>query len=200
MKKGNKKINVKIKNKNKNIDTKEDNDNKASLNNFDCRDKRIGIVFKVIYVITALFVSLFLYIQSGINLNESIIYSGVASFLFWLLFYLIYYVFNELQCLKIGEKSVDEQQFKKTEDSYSFIFTYFYIGLLVHLFLVIGFGITTNYLFNTELNNIIIKKIIFPSIVLASVIGNIKNNKLIKIVSSIFWCVSSFFTFYLSTL
>lgn len=97
---------------------------------FDVRKERIGIIFKVIYVIVAFFLASIIALQSNEDAGIStayIIESCAASFLLCLLVVLLIYVFNELQCLKITE-SVEEKQALKTENSYKEIFNYFYVG------------------------------------------------------------------------
>ena len=97
---------------------------------FDIRKERIGIIFKVIYVVAALFLASVLALQSDqetIISTEYILKSCAASFLLCLLVVLLIYVFNELQCIKMTE-NIEEKQANKTEDSYAEIFNYFSVG------------------------------------------------------------------------
>lgn len=171
--------------------------NKSTLNyNIETREKRINIIFKVIYVNAAILISLILNIQQGISTKNIIIFSGLFSFLFWIFFYLLNYIFNELQCLKIDEKSIGEKQIKKAEDSYTFIFKYFNIGIFTHLILIILTGLIADYLKNQYILFIII-----ISVVLASSIGNIgKNKKVTKVISSVLWSICTFFSLYMIAL
>ena len=111
---------------------------------FDVREKRIGIVFKVIYVIAALFASVFLLVSNdfgkGLS-NAYIAYASSTAFLMQLLYKLIVYIFNELRCLKIKGKNVCEneikeleKQIRKAEDSYASIFSYFTAGGISSVF------------------------------------------------------------------
>ncbi len=97
---------------------------------FDIRDKRIGIVFKILYVVAAFFAAAFKLMadgmRKGLEVNH-ILYSCFAAFLFCLLVKMIIYVFNELKCLKIG-KSVGREQIRRTEKSYSALFDFFCVG------------------------------------------------------------------------
>ncbi len=115
------------KNKRKNSTTL----NKQKFNeSFDIRKERIGIIFKVIYVIAALFLASIVALQSGQEINVSTVYileACATSFLLCLLVVLLIYVFNELQCLKITE-NIEEKQANKTENSYAEIFNYFSVG------------------------------------------------------------------------
>ncbi len=108
---------------------------------FEIRKERIGIIFKVIYVIAAFFLASVMALQGNEDAGISTVYiieSCAASFLLCLLVVLLIYVFNELQCLKITE-SVEEKQALKTENSYKEIFNYFYVGgttAIISVFLV----------------------------------------------------------------
>lgn len=87
----------------------------------DIREKRIGIIFKVIYVIAAAFAALFM---SLANMREDgltdlyIIAAACTGFLLCLLVYMLMYIFNELKCLKLRQDTITAQQFEKTENSY----------------------------------------------------------------------------------
>lgn len=100
----------------------------------DIREKRIGIVFKVIYVIAAFFAALF---TSLSNIREDgltdvyILEAACTGFLLCLLVYMLVYIFNELKCLKLREEAISSWQYEKTEDSYSFVFTYFTLGSII---------------------------------------------------------------------
>lgn len=97
---------------------------------FEIRKERIGIIFKVIYVIAAFFLASVMALQGNEDAGISTVYiieSCAASFLLCLLVVLLIYVFNKLQCLKITE-SVEEKQALKTENSYKEIFNYFSVG------------------------------------------------------------------------
>lgn len=108
------------------------------MKTFDIREKRIGIVFKVIYVIAALFASVFLLVANGAGKGLSgsyIAYVCLTVFLLQLLYRMIVYIFNELKCLKIRDEIIDEKeeeaikkQIRKAEDSYTRIFSYFTAG------------------------------------------------------------------------
>lgn len=128
-------IKVNVKSKPEIAQTESPND---FLKTFDIREKRIGIVFKVIYVIAALFASAFLLVSNGFakGLSDSYIaYVCFTTFLMQLLYRMIVYIFNELKCLKINgknitekEKAVMEKQVTKVEESYTRIFNYFFAG------------------------------------------------------------------------
>ena len=97
----------------------------------EIREKRIGIVFKVIYVIAAFFAAIFTIISgsyaSGLT-DTYILFACADGFLLCLLVYMLVYIFNELKCLKLNADALSDAQHKRTEDAYSFIFTYFFLG------------------------------------------------------------------------
>lgn len=104
--------------------------NQKFNDSFDIRKERIGIIFKVIYVIAAFFLAGIIALQGNEDTDVSTVYiigSCAVSFLLCLLFVLLIYVFNELQCLKITE-NIEENQANKTENSYKEIFNYFNVG------------------------------------------------------------------------
>ena len=102
----------------------------------DIREKRINIVFKVIYVIAAFFAAIFTIIagsyDSGLT-DTYILFTSVDGFLLCLLAYMLGYIFNELKCLKLHADGISNDQYQRTEDAYSFIFTYFVLGAVIAL-------------------------------------------------------------------
>lgn len=106
-------------------------DSQEYRDTLDIREKRIGIMFKVLYVIAAFFAATFMLVvnASGNGLPATyIVYACVTTFLLCLLFRMIVYIFNELKCLKISSTDVTDTQIGKTEESYSRIFNYFLVG------------------------------------------------------------------------
>lgn len=163
------------------------------LSDFEIRDKRIGIIFRVLYVVAAITTTLSLYRPQYTSANYPVICAGIVSFLFLTVFNLLVYIFNELKCLKIEKNSITEKQFTITEDSYSYIFIYFNIGLYVHLVLIVLMGLVGSYLtiFST-------KVIILLNIVVATVVNNISSrNTKTKAIGSILYSIASYFTFFL---
>ena len=163
------------------------------LSSFEIRDKRLGIIFRVLYVVAAIATTLSLYRPQCTNANYPVICAGIASFLFLTLFNMLVYIFNELKCLKIKGKSISENQFTITEDSYSYIFTYFNIGLYVHLVLIVLMGLAGSYL-----TVFLTKVIILLNIVVATVVNNISpRNIKTKTIAFILYSIASYFTFFL---
>lgn len=128
-------------------------------NDFDVREKRISIVFKVIYVIAAFFASAVIAISSnfGNGLTKIyIVYVCVASFLLRVLYKLLVYIFDELKCMRIF--SVDKAgkdelniigQMAKTEKDYFRIFGSFYISGIACIVIGIALILVREYFTKT---------------------------------------------------
>lgn len=162
----------------------------------DIREKRIGIVFKVIYVIAAFFAALF---TSLSNIREDgltdvyILEAACTGFLLCLLVYMLVYIFNELKCLKLREEAISSWQYEKTEDSYSFVFTYFTLGSIISVLFTTTIGACKECLTKD-----IAAVVITLCAILASVIGNTLPKRFYKvccIISSALWTVVSAGTF-----
>ncbi len=104
-----------------------------SKETFDIREKRIGIVFKILYVVAAFFAAVFKLMADGMRKGlegNHILYACLAAFLLCLLIKMIVYIFHELKCFKISN-SVSKKQIQKTNRSYSASIDYFYYGGIV---------------------------------------------------------------------
>ena len=158
----------------------------------DIREKRIGIVFKVIYVIAAFFAALFTSLSNirGDGLTDVyILEAACTGFLLCLLVYMLVYIFNELKCLKLRKEAISSWQYEKTEDSYSFVFTYFTLGSIISALLAIIIGACKEYLTKD-----IVAIVVTMSAIMASVIGNMMPKRFYKvccIISSALWTVVS---------
>lgn len=96
----------------------------------EIREKRIGIVFKVIYVVAIFFAAVFMDMGAsfGMGLTAAyIIETCAASFLLMMLFYMVAYIINEMKCLKLTETDLPQRQMDMTEKSYTNIFNYLYV-------------------------------------------------------------------------
>ena len=154
----------------------------------DIREKRIGIVFKVIYVIAAFFAALFTSLSSiredGLT-DVYILEATCTGFLLCLLVYMLVYIFNELKCLKLKQEAISSLQYKKTEDSYSFVFTYFTLGSIISVLFTITIGACKEYLTKD-----IVAIVVTVCAIMASVIGNVMSKRFKKgcrILSSALW-------------
>lgn len=154
----------------------------------DIREKRIGIVFKVIYVIAAFFAALFTSLSNirGDGLTDVyILEAACTGFLLCLLVYMLVYIFNELKCLKLKQEAISSLQYKKTEDSYSFVFTYFTLGSIISVLFTITIGACKEYLTKD-----IVAIVVTMCAIMASVIGNVMSKRFEKgcrILSSALW-------------
>lgn len=158
----------------------------------DIREKRIGIVFKVIYVIAAFFAALFTSLSSiredGLT-DVYILEATCTGFVLCLLVYMLVYIFNELKCLKLREEAISSWQYEKTEDSYSFVFTYFTLGSIISVLFIITIGACKEYLTKD-----IVAIVVTMCAIMASVIGNMMPKRFYKvccIISSALWTVVS---------
>ncbi len=113
------------------VAAKESTDNNSFEKEMEIRKNRIDTIFKVIYVVAVFFAAIFLSLSSIYTQGLTDVYileASIAGLLLCLLLYLLVYVFNDLKCIKPRRGEVLGQQYKKTEDSYEFVFTYFVCG------------------------------------------------------------------------
>ena len=108
----------------------------------EIREKRIGIVFKVIYVIAIFFAAIFLEIAKtfGNGLTNAYIFEVcVSSFFLVMIGYMVFYIINEMKCLKLNATDLPKLQVDITEKSYSKIFSNLYVsGITSLLCLCVG--------------------------------------------------------------
>lgn len=100
-------------------------DSDAYSKTVEIREKRIGIVFKVIYVIAIFFAAIFFNMAKDYSNGITELYileSCAAAFLFVMLTYMIGYIINEMECLKLTAIDLPKVQIDATERSYSRIF------------------------------------------------------------------------------
>ena len=158
----------------------------------DIREKRIGIVFKVIYVIAAFFAALFTSLSSirGDGLTDVyILEAACTGFLLCLLVYMLVYIFNELKCLKLRQEAISPWQYEKTEDSYSFVFTYFTLGSIISVLFTVAIGICKEYLTKD-----FVAIVVTLCAIMASVIGNMMPKRFYKVcctIGSALWTIVS---------
>lgn len=156
----------------------------------EIREKRISIIFKVIYVIAFAFAAVFAAISEsyGNGLTDTyILFACADGFLLCLLIYMLVYIFNELKCLKLNAEALSEGQHKRTEDAYSFVFTYFFWGSIT----AIACGLLVGY-YQTEVPKEWYGYAVIIGTTIAAVLGNQFNKKLERIgsfISSILWTV-----------
>ncbi len=97
----------------------------------EIREKRIGIVFKVIYVVAIFFAAVFVEMGKSFGKGLSSAYLievCAAAFLLMMLAYMVAYIINEMKCLKLTENDLPQRQTDATEKSYTNIFNYLYVA------------------------------------------------------------------------
>lgn len=103
-------------------------DSDGYIKTFEIREKRIGIVFKTIYVFAIFFAAVFVDMggKLGAGLNPAYIAeASISAFFLMIIGYMVMYIFNEMKCLKLNAEDLPQKQIDKTEHSYSNIFSAF---------------------------------------------------------------------------
>lgn len=68
---------------------------------FDLREKRLNLVYKILYVLAAVWAALFLSYANGPH-DADPIYCGALSFLSTAIINIIFFIFSEIRCLRIA--------------------------------------------------------------------------------------------------
>lgn len=117
-------------------------DSEAYSKTVEIREKRIGIVFKVLYVLAIFFAAIFIDMGTSFGKGLTPVYLievCAAAFLLMLLVYMVIYIINEMKCLKLTATDVPQRQINATEKSYTNIFNYLYVvGAAVVLGISLG--------------------------------------------------------------
>lgn len=103
----------------------------------EIREKRIGIVFKVIYVVAIFFAAMFVTLSGGVGKGLTDLYiieAAVTALLLVILIYMVAYIINEMKCLKLHAADLPEKQIETTENSYSQIFLSWHTSGLTAVF------------------------------------------------------------------
>lgn len=158
----------------------------------EIRERRISIVFKVIYVIAAFFAAMFTMLAGSYanGLTDTyILFACADGFLLCLLIYMLVYIFNELKCLKLNADALSVEQHKRTEDAYSFIFLYFSLGSVIAIIC----GCIVGY-YRTAIVQEWISYVMGIAVPVAAVLGNQLNKKVERVcscISSILWTIAA---------
>ena len=102
----------------------------------EIREKRIGIVFKIIYVFALFFGAIFWDLNKRDFSNEFNIYvaeSCALAFLMVMIISFIMYIIGEMKCMRLSPDSISKDQIKYAEISYSLIFFMFPIALFTSI-------------------------------------------------------------------
>ena len=146
---------------------------------FDLRERRLNLMYKVLYVIVAIWLFLFYSYASNIG-SSTFLFSTLLSIVTTTIFNILLFVFDELRCMKISRQA-DEELKNMAEDKYGDIWDGITISSLFPiLFLIIS-------CFITSVNGI--KVILFVSYILSIlvlVIGCFIKDKKIKFIAKTF--------------
>lgn len=145
----------------------------------EIREKRIGIVFKVIYVIAIFFAAMMAVLapNMGTGITETYLMAAcAAAFLLMMLYYMVAYIINEMMCLRLYADDLPQKQIAHTEKSYSMIFKGFAMsGAFSVLCFILGIYIK-NYISATVLG-IAFTALIFVGTILMVVQMFLKDKK-----------------------
>ena len=168
------------------------NDIETYSKTVDIREKRIAIVFKVIYVLAiffgATFTALSNFFSKGIT-SSALTFAGASTVLLVVLFYMTGYIINEMKCMKLSPGDLRKIEIEITEESYSRIFTSLRVSGATVLVCFCAGLYWTDYLTTTILTYILT---ISMSICFAIYGYHFSLNKTVKVktVASVMHCVS----------
>ena len=126
--------------------------NEDFVKTFDVREKRIGIVFKIIYVFAIALGTVFMDYVKRYELGLDVVYiaeSCLMSFLLVMVVSLIVYIINEMKCMRVSTKITDREikkQNDKTEIYYSNIFSCFMLSGITAIVVMLLLWFTYRYL------------------------------------------------------
>ncbi len=136
-------------NKNRNNNNKKNN-NMPIKDEFELREKRLKLVYRILYVAAILWVAIIY------TMTKTIITVDVASFYVFLLsassvfiIRIVKYALAELRCMKISEQNSDTVK-NEAETRYNYIWSLFGLSLVVHAMLLL-INITLKQVFTTRI-------------------------------------------------
>jgi hypothetical protein len=150
-------------------------------NEFELREKRLKLVYKILYVVVILWVALFLSYTSNKTVSYAPMFCGILSLLTTSILNILFYAFGELRCMKIHDPTEDFEK-ESTDNKFLNILDTFSVSLLPSfvLFLV-------NILFPAVINKWSISVSIFiigSSLIVFNTLYN-KNIKVKSIINNI---------------
>lgn len=141
---------------------------------FELREKRLRLVYKILYIIIAIWIALFLSYISGSKQSQPI-YCGLLAALTASILNVLYYIFDELRCMKIFQPT--ENFAKETADSrFLEIWNTFGISLLLSVLLIM-----LNLSYPTIISQQNVLVILFIGLILLSINGLINHPKYQKV-------------------
>ena len=102
---------------------------------FELREKRLKLVYKILYVGVALWAALFVAYTSAGN-NVFPLYCGFLSALTAAILNIIYYIFGELRCMKIYAPAADESKVE-ADSKFVEIWNTFGLGVIISTLLAL---------------------------------------------------------------
>lgn len=102
---------------------------------FELREKRLKLVYKILYVAVALWAALFVAYTSAEN-NVFPLYCGFLSALTAAILNIIYYIFGELRCMKIYTPAADESKVE-ADSKFVEIWSTFWLGVIISTLLAL---------------------------------------------------------------
>ena len=108
----------------------------------DIREKRINIVFKTIYVFAIFFAAIFVDMGNRVGKIVDVIYmceACISAFFLILISYMVLYIINEMNCLKLYADDLSKDQIEITERSYSNIFSALTLSGFTSILCFLGF-------------------------------------------------------------
>ena len=96
---------------------------------FELREKRLKLVYKILYAAVALWAALFVAYTSAGN-NVFPLYCGFLSALTAAILNIIYYIFGELRCMKIYTPAADESKVE-ADSKFVEIWSTFGLGVII---------------------------------------------------------------------
>lgn len=153
-------------------------DNETYRKTIEIREKRIGIVFKVIYVFAIMFTGVFLDITSKHSRGLSKLYGiecCVAAFLFVMIVSMVLYIIDEMKCMRLKATDLSSEQISNTERSYSNIFYSLYIdGAACLLFAVIHMWLPGDFVYPPKVL-LTMFSVCLGALIMATAISSISN-------------------------
>ena len=102
---------------------------------FELREKRLKLVYKILYVGVALWAALFVAYTSAGN-NAFPLYCGFLSALTAAILNILYYIFGELRCMKIYTPAADESKVE-ADSKFVEIWNTFGLGVIISTLLAL---------------------------------------------------------------
>lgn len=158
---------------------------------FNLRERRLKLVYRILYIVAALWASI-LIAYISITKSDAQIYCGILSLLTTFIINILYYVFAELRCMKISDHAKNDE--RNHADS-CFLNIWNLFGLLLYLAVIITI---LNMNFVEMINKWSVSIVIVVGSVILSILSLIKESKIKILIKNITFFVVLYF-FYASS-